>query len=194
MPKGKPDGEASRWKCTCAYDGTGYAGWQKQPNGQAVQDKIEEGLREIFGMEIRTVGSGRTDAGVHAKGQVFHFDAPWTHPVDSLLQAMRVNFPEGVLPLGVEPVADDFHALLWAKGKRYRYRAHRGWAMPEVSRFVCSLKHKPLDLGMMREAAGFLVGELDYSAFSASRGGEEEAESKVRKVWLLDLILSLIHI
>ena len=62
--------------CECAYDGSTFNGWQKQPNGQAVQDKIEQTLKEIFRLPIRTIGAGRTDAGVHARGQVFHFDAP----------------------------------------------------------------------------------------------------------------------
>ena len=83
----------------CAYDGTEFAGWQKQPNGHAVQDKIEEALEKIFGSPVRTIGSGRTDAGVHAIGQVFHFDAPWMHPLQSLLQAMRTYFPTGISPL-----------------------------------------------------------------------------------------------
>ena len=68
-----------RWRCVCAYDGTDFAGWQKQPAGDAVQDKIEQALGEIFQCPTRTIGAGRTDAGVHAKAQVFHFDAKWRH-------------------------------------------------------------------------------------------------------------------
>ena len=187
MPKGKPAGEEKRWCCLCAYDGTDFAGWQKQPNRRAIQDKIEEVLKEIFGSRIRTIGSGRTDAGVHAKGQVFHFDAPWTHPEQSLLQAMRVNFPEGVRPIKLRQVSGDFHSLYSATGKRYRYRACKGWAEPEIDRFVLSLKEKKPDLVRMKEGATFFVGEHDFSAFSASRGEGEKEDSKIRKVWKMDV-------
>ena len=77
----------------CAYDGTNFNGWQKQSNRESVQDKIEDSLAGIFGQPIRTIGAGRTDAGVHASGQVFHFDATWNHPAQALLQALRVSFP-----------------------------------------------------------------------------------------------------
>ena len=182
MPKGKTEGPVSRWRCLCAYDGTEFAGWQKQPSGLAVQDKIEEALGNILGQAVRTVGSGRTDAGVHAQGQVFHFDAPWPHPESALLQAMRVNFPAGILAVEIKKAPDDFHALLSANGKRYRYRVHRGWAMPEQDRFVYSLKGKALDLSLIREGMSVLLGEHDFSAFSAKRGDEEEEESKIREV------------
>ena len=110
-----------RWRCSCAYDGTDYAGWQKQPSGNAVQDFINGGLEEIFHKPVKTVGAGRTDAGVHAKMQVFHFDHNWAHGEDSLLQAMRTKFPPGISPRSVEKVDSSFHAHLSAKGKRYIY-------------------------------------------------------------------------
>jgi tRNA pseudouridine38-40 synthase len=172
----------TRWRCVCAYDGTDFAGWQKQPSGDAVQDKIEAGLKEIFKRPIRTIGAGRTDAGVHAKGQVFHFDADWKHDADDMLNAMRAHFPVGISPRSVLPVGSRFHALLWAKGKRYRYRAVAGWAMPEEDRFVLSLKNRTPDLERMREAAAHLVGTHDFSSFSASRGDDKE-ESPVKTVW-----------
>jgi tRNA pseudouridine38-40 synthase len=188
MARGIPDGEPSRWKCLLAYDGTEFAGWQKQPSGLAVQDKVEEALVHIFGSTVRTIGSGRTDAGVHAKGQIFHFDAPWTHPASSLLQALRTHCPTGISPRAISQVPGDFHALLSAQGKRYCYRACRGWAMPEVDRFIYSLKEKTVDLTRMQEAAKVFIGEHDFSSFSASRGEEDRGESKVRKVWKVNVV------
>ena len=82
-----PTRKTQRWKCTCAYDGTEFAGWQSQARSNAVQDLIEARLAEIFGQPVRIHGSGRTDAGVHALGQVFHFDAEWRHGVDKLMAA-----------------------------------------------------------------------------------------------------------
>ena len=79
-----------RWKCVCAYDGTTFAGWQSQAGGTAIQDVIEARLAQIFKGPVRIHGSGRTDAGVHAHGQVFHFDAAWAHGAGKLLLALRV--------------------------------------------------------------------------------------------------------
>ena len=98
-----------RWRCLCAYDGTEFNGWQKQTNREAVQDKIELSLGDIFGCPIRTIGAGRTDAGVHADGQVFHFDASWKH---SALQALRFH-PRSVWKSGARVAR--FHAHLSAR-------------------------------------------------------------------------------
>ena len=93
----------TRWRCVCAYAGTDFAGWQKQPSGDAVQDKIEAGLKEVFKRPVRTIGAGRTDAGVHAKGQVFHFDADWKHDADDMLNAMRAHFRSVSVPVQSSP-------------------------------------------------------------------------------------------
>jgi tRNA pseudouridine38-40 synthase len=172
----------TRWRCLCAYDGTEFNGWQKQPNRKAVQDKIEEALAEIFGCTIRTIGAGRTDAGVHAAGQVFHFDAPWNHPEDSLLQALRVHLPVGISPRMVTAVSDRFHAHISARGKRYLYRICPGWAMPEKDRFVHSMKGRSLDVDRMKEAATCFLGTHDFAAFAANRGHGDK-EPTVRKLW-----------
>lgn len=171
----------TKWRCVCAYDGTDFAGWQKQASGEAVQDKIEKALQEIFQSPIRTIGAGRTDAGVHAKGQVFHFEADWRHEAEDMLNAMRVHFPVGISPRSVLPASPRFHALLSAKGKLYRYRAVEGWAMPEEDRYVLSLKKRKPDLERMKEAAEHLIGTHDFTSFSASSGMENE-ESRVRTV------------
>ena len=89
-----PD-SVQRWRCDCAYDGTEFSGWQKQPSKLAVQDFIEKALEEIFHHPVKTVGAGRTDAGVHAKNQVFHFDKDWKHGEESMIQAMRSHLPKG---------------------------------------------------------------------------------------------------
>lgn len=185
MPKGKPAGESRRWRCLCSYDGTDFAGWQKQPNGLAVQDRIEHALGEIFGQDIQTVGAGRTDAGVHADGQVFHFDGPWPHSCTSMLQAIRSKLPAGISLLEIVRAKPNFHALHSAKGKRYRYRAIRGWAKPRDERFAHSLKNRRIDCEKMNQAVGFFIGEYDFTAFSAKRGAVEQ--SGIRKVWKVKL-------
>ena len=124
------EGNLQRWRCDCAYDGTEFAGWQKQPSKLAIQDYIEHALEEIFHHPVKTIGAGRTDAGVHAKNQVFHFDKDWSHSEENLLQAMRSHLPKGISRGRSVKLSSRFHAHLSAKGKQYRYRALKGWAMP----------------------------------------------------------------
>jgi tRNA pseudouridine38-40 synthase len=133
------------------------------------------------------VGAGRTDAGVHAKGQVFHFEKNWTHGEDSLLHAMRSHFPQGISPRKVRKVGSRFHAHLSALGKCYRYRTVKGWALPQDDRFVLSLKNVEPDLARMQLAANYLLGEHDFSAFSASRG-KGDLENPVKNVWKLEVV------
>ena len=111
-----------RFKCVVAYDGTDFCGWQSQPNGMSIQDFIQNRLRDILKTETKINGSGRTDAGVHARGQVFHFDAIWQHSTDSLLRAMRAGGNLTVQILSLEKVSEDFHARFSVLGKRYIYR------------------------------------------------------------------------
>lgn len=183
----KDNSSVQRWRCVCAYDGTGYTGWQKQPEGGAVQDRIENALEKICHNPIRTIGAGRTDKGVHAKEQFFHFDHNWVHGEEKLLQALRSHLPPDISPRSIQGVDHSFHALRSAKGKRYRYRAVKGWAMPEEERFCLSLKKQKYNLEAMKEAANFFVGRHDFSAFAAS-AGKGEKEDPVKEVWTFELI------
>lgn len=169
----------SRWKCICAYDGTGFAGWQTQPTLDAVQDAIEIGLEKILKRKIRIHGSGRTDAGVHALGQVFHFDADWGHGSEKLLAALRSRIPETIRIESVESTDDDFHARFSARGKRYHYRIHLGQASPFETRYALSLFCE-LDLEAIREAGQALLGEHDFTAFAADNGSNPEGENPVK--------------
>ena len=178
--------EPSRWRCLCAYDGTHYVGWQRQPEGDSVQSVIGEALALTFGEDVRTIGAGRTDAGVHAEGQVFHFDAAWRHGPEKLLKALRTRLPEDVSVLDIRPAGPGFHALRSARGKRYVYRAVEGFATPRDVRFFHSLEHRRMDLKAMRAGASHLVGEHDFSAFAANRG-YEDGESPVKDLWRLDV-------
>ena len=87
----------SRWKCVVAYDGGPFHGWQSQESGNTVQDLIEARLKGIFGARLRIEGSGRTDSGVHAHAQVFHFDAPWQHGAEKLRKAIQTGLPRSIL-------------------------------------------------------------------------------------------------
>jgi tRNA pseudouridine38-40 synthase len=176
----------TRWKCLVAYEGTDFSGWQAQPDKNAVQDHIERRLRELLATEVRIHGSGRTDAGVHARGQVFHFDASWRHGADKLLAALRGGLPPTIQVRTAEPVAPEFHARFSASGKIYHYHiAHGEWADPFAHRYTWSIPRR-LDVGAMRAVADVLRGRHDFRAFSAFGG--EERENTVRTLTRLDLI------
>ena len=174
----------TRWKCVCAYDGGPFSGWQSQAGGNAVQDIIEKRLAEIVGEPLRIHGSGRTDAGVHALGQVFHFDAVWRHAPDKLLAAFRIGLPPTIQVKSVRAVASDFHARFQATGKRYEYHVHLGDADP-FTRPYCWTFFRPLDVNAMNAAADVLRGRHDFRAFTAVNGPERE--DTVRDVRRLDV-------
>jgi tRNA pseudouridine38-40 synthase len=176
-----------RWKCVCAYDGTAFAGWQSQAagKGRAIQDVIEARLAEIFGTSIRIHGSGRTDSGVHALGQVFHFDAEWRHSAAKLIAAFRVGLPPTIQVKSIQAVAADFHARFSAKAKRYVYHIYRGHADPFAFSYCWSVQ-RPLDLAAMRGAAAILRGRHDFRAFTAFNG-QDQADA-VRTLRRLDVV------
>jgi tRNA pseudouridine38-40 synthase len=176
-----------RWKCTCAYDGTHFAGWQSQARSDAIQDVIEQRLAQIFGRPIRIHGSGRTDSGVHARAQVFHFDAEWRHGTDKLLAAFRVGLPETIQVKSVRAVAADFHARFDAKAKRYEYHLQLGDADP-FTRPYCWTVFRPLDFAAMQAAAAVLRGRHDFRAFTALGGQGETPENAVRTLRRLELV------
>lgn len=161
-----------RFKCVCAYDGTEFCGWQSQAGGGSIQDFIEGRLAEIFKKKVRIHGSGRTDAGVHANAQVFHFDAEWSHGTESLLKAMRCGYPKALQISKISVAKGDFHARYSVKGKRYIYRIYEGYAPPVISRYRWSLGGRKLDIAAMNDAASALLGTHDFTAFSANRGND----------------------
>ncbi|MEZ5413858.1 MAG: tRNA pseudouridine(38-40) synthase TruA [Opitutaceae bacterium] len=174
----------TRWKCVCAYDGTHFAGWQSQARGLAIQDVIEARLQAVLKQPVRISGSGRTDAGVHAQGQVFHFDAIWPHGEQKLLIALRTGLPAGIQIKSAKPTRPDFHARFQATGKRYAYHIHLGDADP-FTRPYCWMIFRELDIAAMRAAAGHILGKHDFRAFTALNGPERE--DTVRTLRKLDV-------
>ncbi len=172
VPEPLPEGVA-RWKCVCAYDGTSFAGWQSQPGGVAIQDVIEARIEKMFGRLIRVHASGRTDAGVHAHGQVFHFDAAWKHGGEKLRAALRVGLPPAIQIKSVTAVDHRFHARFSATGKVYRYHLHHGDADPFTRPYAWVIE-RPIDWDAMAEATTILRGTHDFRAFSALNGPPKE--------------------
>jgi tRNA pseudouridine38-40 synthase len=174
-----------RWCCVCAYDGGSFSGWQSQPGGNAIQDVIEARLEAVFKKQIRIHGSGRTDAGVHARGQVFHFDADWRHDPAKLRLALRLGLPRAIQIRSIAQVGAGFHARFDVSGKRYRYRLYLGDADPFMRPYVW-VYERPLDLTAMAAAAGILQGKHDFAAFSALNG--KPKDDTVRDLQVLRLL------
>jgi len=172
---GKPEKEGSapsvlRWKGVCAYDGTDFEGWQSQPRGNTVQDILEARLSVILKRPIRIQGSARTDSGVHARQQVFHFDSAWKHSPDALFRALMSELPDGIHLTNLSKAKKDFHALHSVTGKRYVYKIFEGRANPFEARFCWSVRWPSLDVEKMQAAAEPLLGTHDFTAFSATGG------------------------
>lgn len=179
-----PSAPTPRWKCVCAYDGGAFSGWQSQPGGNAIQDVIEQSLLRILKVETRIHGSGRTDAGVHALGQVFHFAADWGHGAEKLRRALQAGLPRSIQLRTLRLARPDFHARIDAKGKIYRYDIVLGEADPFTAPY-CWAYHQPLDWPAVEAAAKILLGKHDFKAFSADSGVERE--TTVRHLRRLDV-------
>jgi tRNA pseudouridine38-40 synthase len=172
-----------RIKIVVSYDGTDYHGWQVQPGLPTIQGVLEQVIGGIEGRAVNVAGSGRTDAGVHALGQVAAFSIDNPIPVDNLRRAVNRLLPRDIRVLGVEEAALDFHPRFQAKRKTYEYRIFRGEiCSPFERRYVC---HHPYPLGIeeMLAATPLLEGEHDFTAFAASDERDESEPSKVRTVF-----------
>lgn len=159
-----------RVKVTIAYDGTDFVGYQVQPNGRTVQEAVEQVMKKIHkGETIKIVASGRTDARVHATGQVIHFDTPLKLSPTAWQKALNVNLPNDIRVVEVCEVPADFHARFHATGKRYRYI----WSLEEVQlpfrrHYAVFMKGIQPNISAMQQAAAYLLGEHDFSAFCAA--------------------------
>ncbi len=157
-----------RIKLTLSYDGTAYCGWQVQPNGITVQEVVENAVMSVTGEKVRVTGSGRTDAGVHAQGQVAHFDTESTVPPHKFYKALNGYLPQDVKILKSEQIADDFHACNTAKKKTYEYTLYcADTELPLIDRYAVKLEKEP-DLKAMQQTAKEFLGEHDFKAFSAT--------------------------
>ena len=170
------------FKLGIAYDGTAYGGWQLQPNAVTVQEIIEKALVKIAGHPVRIHGSGRTDAGVHARGQVASVALTTSLKPSVLCRALNANLPEDVRILSVREVDGKFHALFSAKRKEYRYQVDCGVVADPFLRRYAWHHPRSLDVCAMRRAGRLLKGRHDFTALSA-----KSERSPVRTVSKLTL-------
>ena len=175
----------NRFRLLVEYDGTGYVGWQRQDNGPSIQQAIEEAVFAFCGERTNLAAAGRTDAGVHAMGQVAHVDLDRATKADTLRDAVNFHLkPQAISILAAEPVGADFHARFSATGRRYLYRivnrrpdltlrAGHAWRVP-----------RPLDAAAMQAAAQCLTGKHDFTTF---RSTECQAASPLKTLQAFDV-------
>ena len=176
------------YKLTIQYDGSRYDGWQKQGNtGNTIQGKLESVLSRFAGCPIELHGAGRTDAGVHAEGQVASVMLPGTTPPAEVMDYLNRYLPEDIAVIHGEEAPDRFHARLSAVGKVYRYDIRLGTS-PDVFRRKYQYRvEEPLDIDAMKQAAALLTGTHDYRAFCANK---RYKKSTVRTVHAIDIAVS----
>lgn len=172
-----------RYRLTIAYDGTGLGGWQGQPNAETVQAQLESAIKEFSGTWTRVYGSGRTDAGVHARGQIAHFESDTDRPPDRWKLGLNALLPVAIRIVAAERAASNFHARFDARWKEYRYHLWNGRDVPPLLRHWRHHERRPLDLDRMREAAARLPGTHNFQSFSANAEGAD-INNMVRTLFL----------
>jgi tRNA pseudouridine38-40 synthase len=173
---------ARRVRALVAYDGTGYGGFQRQSNAPSVQEVLEAALERVTGEAGQVLGAGRTDAGVHAEGQVIAFDTDWRHSLADLERALNALLPADVAVRGLAEAAPGFHPRYDALSRRYRYGVYNAATRCPLSRLYRLHVAAPLDVAAMNRAAALLVGEHDFAAFGQPTTGDVT----VRRVFLAE--------
>ncbi|OGT21979.1 MAG: tRNA pseudouridine(38-40) synthase TruA [Gammaproteobacteria bacterium RBG_16_57_12] len=166
------------------YDGARFNGWQRQASVSGIQGCVEQALSRVADHPVNVVCGGRTDAGVHAIGQVIHFDSEATRSMRSWLMGGNANLPKEVAVTWVHPVAEDFHARFSALRRSYRYVIFNRPVRPTALAWRTSWDYRPLDAGLMQESARYLLGEHDFSSYRALAC---QAKSPVRTIYKIDV-------
>ena len=178
--------KASRIKITVEYDGSDFVGWQAQDNGPSIQAALEEAIRGFSGEEQRVTGAGRTDAGVHALGQVAHFDLAMGIEPRKIVSALNAHLRNlSISVLSAEMVPGDFSARFFATQRHYLYRLLNRDAPPAIRKGRVWHVARPLEVPEMHEAAQLLVGKHDFTTFRSSRC---QAKSPVKTLDKLDVV------
>lgn len=171
------------FKMILQYEGTRFKGWQKQEStDNTIQGKLEALLTKMVGEKVEVQGSGRTDAGVHALGQVANFHADTQMSTDEILQYMNTYLPEDIAVISLEEVPERFHSRLNAKGKTYCYRVIHSELPHVFDRRYVHMVEGELDVEAMREAAKYLIGTHDFKAFTSSKKGKKSTVRRVDEI------------
>ena len=182
--KGIRKGSMKRIKLTVAYDGTDYCGWQIQKNGVTVEEVLNRALSRLTGEKITVIGASRTDAGVHARGNVAVFDTDTRIPAERIVYAVNALLPEDVVVVRSEEVPAGWHPRKCVSVKTYEYRILNREFPDPVRRRDTYFVSFPLDLDRMRQAAGYLKGTHDFKSFCSA---QTSVEDTVRTIYSLDV-------
>ena len=174
------------FKITLAYDGTDFVGWQRQANGMSVQGLIEDALRALDGRDVDVTGAGRTDAGVHALGQVAAFTIARGMTPDALVRALNAHLPHAVRVLAAENAPPAFHPRFGARAKTYRYRLWNGDVMSPFERRYAWHVPGALDVAAMRAAATLIEGRHNFAAFQATGSSVATTEREISVSRIVD--------
>ena len=167
-------------KLVVAYDGTNYCGWQIQPNGGTIEQKLNEALTQLLGEDIKVTGASRTDAGVHSLGNVCVFETSSRMPAEKISFALNQRLPEDIVVQSSCEVDESFHPRFSKSKKTYEYRIlNRKMRMP-TRRLDTYFFHYELDVAAMQKAAGYLVGEHDFKSFCAANA---QSETTIRTIY-----------
>ena len=169
-----------RVRLTVAYDGTNYHGWQVQKNGITIESELNRCLRALLGEDIQVIGASRTDAGVHALGNVAVFDTCARIPAEKISYALNQRLPEDIRIQKSEAVGLDWHPRYVSSRKTYEYRIYRGEFPMPVKRLYSYFTYRKLDVNRMVEAAAYLEGEHDFKSFCQTGA---QVESTVRTIY-----------
>jgi tRNA pseudouridine38-40 synthase len=168
-----------RYALTLAYRGGGYAGWQRQANALAVQQVVEEALGELLSQPLRLVGASRTDAGVHARGQVAHLDLPAAFPPAGLVHGTNRLLPEDIRVLAARRMDGEFHARNSARAKLYAYRVVRTRVLSPLEAPFALRVEPGIDLAALGRATDHLPGRHDFSAFALAGGSHRDPRRRI---------------
>jgi tRNA pseudouridine38-40 synthase len=172
-------GSVTTFKITLAYDGTAFVGWQRQAAGTSIQGLLEEALAGLDQTAVIVFGAGRTDAGVHALGQVASFSLKRTIDGPSLVRSLNASLPDSVRVLAADVVPETFHARYDARRKTYRYRMWNGDVLNPFERHYVWHIHGPLDRDAMAAAAALIEGRHDFAGFQARSGRTRSSDREV---------------
>lgn len=173
-----------RIKLIIEYEGTNYVGWQRQKNGLSVQQVVEEAFEKASGQNVVLYSAGRTDSGVHAQGQVAHFDTNTTIPPEKISFAMNAHLPSDIRVKSSAEVSEDFHARYGAKAKTYVYTYINTAHPSAIYRNTTAHFRGDVDICAMKTAAQFLIGTHDFASFCASGS---EVDTTIRTVYQLEI-------
>jgi tRNA pseudouridine38-40 synthase len=177
---------AIRYRATVEYDGTDFQGFQVQAQGLTVQGELEKAIERVTQRQVRVLGAGRTDTGVHASGQVIAFDVSWRHKTQDLHRALNAVLPIDIAIRDLTVTHPTFHPRFDARWRRYRYTIlNQPVRSPLWARYAHHVS-EPLDVGMMREASRQLIGRHDFAAFGKPTQGDSTIREVIRAEWFVE--------